>query len=148
MECKVVSKNFKLVAQKGNALYVNFGLEVPKAAQQLLVRKKEIENCTETEIAIFEPKKTDDHLEGEFYVGMIVTGAPAETPLGLHYIELNHDYVSTKGNIKNLENLHSYLLNWTIRKGYKRNLDAYIVETYHLLEDGAEEVGIYLPIQA
>jgi hypothetical protein len=31
-------------------------------------------------------------------------------------------------------------------QGYKRDLDSYIVETYHTMEGKEEEVEIYLPI--
>jgi hypothetical protein len=39
-------------------------------------------------------------------------------------------------------------MNWAEEQGYQRDLDSYIIETYHPMEEGGEEVQIYLPIQA
>lgn len=146
MECLKVSQGFKIVGVKGSGAYANFNTQIPKAAQQILKRASEIENSSGTEIAIFEPKKDENHLEGSYYVGMIVNQAPTELPMGMDYIELDYDYVTTKGNINDIGNLHNKLLKWAHDKGYKRNLEQYNVETYHPLENGEEEVGIYLPV--
>ena len=85
-----------MVAIKGNGAFVSFGTEVPKAAKQLLVRLDEIKNKSGTEIAVFEPKKGENHLEGNYYVGMIVNQAQTEISIGMEYIELNQDYVTTR----------------------------------------------------
>jgi len=39
------------------------------------------------------------------------------------------------------------LLKWAESQGYQRNLDSYIVETYHPIENGEEEIEIFLPIK-
>ncbi|WP_245602173.1 hypothetical protein [Peribacillus kribbensis] len=49
--------------------------------------------------------------------------------------------------MSNLRELHLNLLNWAEEQGSKRDLDSYIVETYHPM-GGDEEVQIYLPNQA
>lgn len=141
-----VDQSFKIVGVKGNGAYANFNTEIPKAAQQFLKRLSEIENCSGTEIALFESKKDEKHLKGNYYVGILVNQTPTEIPKGMDFIELDHEYVTTRGNINDIGNLHNYLLEWANEKGYKRNLDKYIVETYHSLENGEEEVEIYLPI--
>jgi hypothetical protein len=146
LECYKIKKTFRVVAIKGNGAFVSFGTEVPEAARQFLVRIAEIKNKSGTEITIYEAKKDENHLEGNYYVGMIVNQAQTEIPIGMEYIELNQDYVTTRGNIKNIGTLHNHLLKWTDTKGYKRNLDTYIVETYYPIENGEEEVEIYLPI--
>jgi predicted transcriptional regulator YdeE len=143
-----VKKEFKLVGLKGSGEFVNFGNEVPLLAKQLLSRSNEILNPTETEIALFEPKKDEDHRIGHYYVGLIVSEKLSEVPTGMDYIETNKSYVTTRGNISNLGELHMNLLNWTEEQGYERDLDSYIIETYHPIGDGEEEVQIYLPIQA
>ncbi|MCU9613111.1 AraC family transcriptional regulator [Caldibacillus lycopersici] len=148
MKYKKFNKTFQLVAIKGTSDFASFGSVVPKAAQQFLVRVDEIDHRSGTEIAIFEPKLGEYHLEGSFYVGMTVNETMTETPPGMDYIELHHEYVTTRGNIRNIASLHQQLLNWSIEQGYKRNLDTYIVETYHPLENGTEEVEIYLPIHS
>ncbi|WP_335422172.1 GyrI-like domain-containing protein [Bacillus sp. JJ1566] len=148
MECKKVKKLFKVVGIKGSGAFADFGTEVPKLAQQMMNRIDEIEYCSGTEIALFEPKRDADHLEGYYYVGLIVNEPLTEVPSGMEYIETHQDYVTTRGDINEIGNLHDYLLQWTVVKGYERDLDSYIVETYHPIENGAEEVEIYLPVQA
>ncbi|MCM3587287.1 GyrI-like domain-containing protein [Mesobacillus maritimus] len=148
MSFRMVNKEFKLVGIKGSGEFVHFGHEVPLLAKQLLSRSNEIPNSTETEIALFEPKKDENHRTGYYYVGLTVSEKLDEVPTGMEYIETNKDYITTKGNIANLGKLHSNLLNWAEEQGYQRDLDSYIIETYHPLGEGEEEVQIYLPIQA
>ncbi|MCZ8532489.1 hypothetical protein [Psychrobacillus psychrodurans] len=69
-----------------------------------------------------------------------------EVPNGMDFIEIAHNYVSTRGKISNIGNLHSQLLRWAEEQGHTRNFESYIVETYHPIEEGEEEVQIYLPI--
>ncbi|MFJ7939253.1 GyrI-like domain-containing protein [Peribacillus sp. NPDC096622] len=148
MSFMMVKKEFKLVGLKGSGEFVNFGNEVPLLAKQLLSRSTEILNPTETEIALFEPKKDEEHRIGHYYVGLIVSEKLNEVPTGMDYIEINKSYITTRGNISNLGELHLNLLNWAEEQGYQRDLDSYIIETYHLMGEGDEEVQIYLPIQA
>ena len=144
----VVEKEFILFQRKGIGGDVNFGNEVPLLAKQLLSRSNEILNPIETEIALFEPKKDEGHKVGHYYVGLIVSEKLYEVPTGMDYIETtNKSYITTRGNISNLGELHLNLLNWAVKQGYQRDLDSYIVETYHPIGEGEEEVQIYLPIQ-
>ncbi|MEO2076559.1 MAG: GyrI-like domain-containing protein [Bacillus sp. (in: firmicutes)] len=142
-----VKKEFKLVGLRGSGEFVNFGTEVPLLAKQFLSRSNEISIPTETEIAVFEPKKDDDHRIGHYYVGFTVSEKLKEVPSGMDFFETNNSYASTRGNISNLGELHVNLLKWAEQQGYERDLDAYIIETYHPMEEGEEEVQIYLPIQ-
>jgi len=148
MSFKKVKKEFKLVGLKGSGEFVNFGNEVPLLAKQLLSRSNEILNSTETEIALFEPKKNEEHRIGHYYVGLVVSEKLNEVPSGMDYIETVKSYVTTRGNISNLGVLHLNLLNWAEEQDYQRDLDSYIIETYHPMVEGEEEVQIYLPIQA
>ncbi|MGG4199628.1 GyrI-like domain-containing protein [Peribacillus frigoritolerans] len=148
MSFKKVKKEFKLVGLKGSGEFVNFGIEVPLLAKQLLSRSNEILNSTETEIALFEPKKNEEHRIGHYYVGLVVSEKLNEVPSGMDYIETVKSYVTTRGNISNLGVLHLNLLNWAEEQDYQRDLDSYIIETYHPMVEGEEEVQIYLPIQA
>ena len=147
MSIMIVKKEFKLVGLKGFGEFVNFGTEVPLLAKQLLSRKREIPNPIETEIAFFEPKKDEGHKVGHYYVGLMVSEKLDEVPTGMDYIETNKRYITTRGNMSNLDELHLNLLNWAVKQGYQRDLDSYIVETYHPIGEGEEEVQIYLPIQ-
>ncbi|MFJ8067126.1 hypothetical protein ACIQYS_21355 [Psychrobacillus sp. NPDC096426] len=72
MEFKRVKKDFKVVVMQNSGAFADFGSEVPKFAQQFLSRANEITNRTETEIALYEPNRNNDHLEGQYYVGLIV----------------------------------------------------------------------------
>ncbi|MGA3599400.1 GyrI-like domain-containing protein [Lysinibacillus agricola] len=148
MSFMMVKKEFKLVGLKGSGEFINFGNEVPLLAKQLLSRSNEILNSTETEIALFEPKKDEKHRIGHYFVGLIVSEKLNEVPTGMDYIETNKSYITTRGNIAKLGELHLNLLNWSVEQGYQRDLDSYIIETYHPMGEGDEEVQIYLPIQA
>jgi predicted transcriptional regulator YdeE len=146
VDCKKVNKIFRVVGLKGDGAYADFGTDVPKLAQQFLIRVDEVENHSGTEIALFEPKRDSNHLEGHYYVGLIVNEALKKVPVGMDYIETAQAYVTTRGNILNIGNLHKHLVKWSDDQGYKRDLESHIVETYHPMENGEEEVEIYLPI--
>lgn len=146
MDCRKVNKIFRVVGIRGCGAYAKFGAEVPKLAQQFQTRIDEVENQSCTEIALFEPKRDGSHLEGHYIVGLFVNKALKDVPVGMDYIETAQSYVTTRGKIIDIENLHNHLLKWADEQGYKRDLDSYIVETYHLMENGEEEIEIYLPI--
>lgn len=130
---------------KGGGAFDNFGAEVPTLAQHFITRIDEVKNHSGTEIALFEPKKDGNHLKGHYYVGIIVNETLKQVPDGMDYIETDQSYVTTRSNILNIDHLHDQLLKWADDQGYIRDLDSYIIETYHPVEDG-EEVEIYLPI--
>ncbi|MEK5080615.1 AraC family transcriptional regulator [Solibacillus sp. FSL W7-1436] len=147
MTFKMIKKEFKLVGIKGSGEYENFGSEVPLLAKQLLSRSNDFDFPTESEIALYEPKKSADHTTGNFYVGLIVHEKLNKIPTGMDYLETNNHYITTRGNIMELDKLHEGLLKWGTAQGYKRDMDSYIIETYHSVNEG-EEVEIYLPIIA
>jgi predicted transcriptional regulator YdeE len=146
MECKKVRKSFRVIGIKGSGAFADFGTEVPKLAQQFLNRLDEIEMNSVTEIALFEPKRDVNHLKGNYLVGVVLEEPLTEVPIGMDYIETDQDYVTTRGSMINIGILHNHLVNWTEDQGLKRNLESYIVETYHPMDNGEEEVEIYLPI--
>ena len=145
MTFKMIKKEFKMVGLKGSGEYANFGTEVPLLAKQLISRSSEIDYPTESEIALYEPKKSGDHTTGNFFVGLIVRERVKKIPTGMDYLETKNHYITTRGNIMELDKLHENLLHWGTVQGYKRDLDSYIIETYHPVSEG-EEVEIYLPI--
>jgi predicted transcriptional regulator YdeE len=148
LECKKITKQFSLIGMKRNGAFEAFGTEVPKAARQFMARVVEITQYAGTEIAIFEPKKDEHHLNGSYYVGLIVNEVPTDLPNGMDFIELSQEYVTVRGDINQIGTMHSRLMKWAGEQGYRRNPDAYIVETYHPLENGLEEVEVYLPVYA
>lgn len=145
MSFMMINKEFRLVGIKGRGEFANFGKEVPSLAQLLLKRASEISYAMETEIALYEPKKDENHRVGHYVVGLMVSETLNEVPSGMNYMELNSSYITTRGNISEVGELHSNLLNWGIEQGYHRDLDSFIIETYHPTENG-EEVQVYLPV--
>ncbi|WP_010676755.1 effector binding domain-containing protein [Bacillus timonensis] len=146
MECKKAKKLFRVVGIKGGGAFADFGSEVPKLAHQFMKRIDEIENSSGVEIALFEPKRDVNHLEGHYYVGVIVHEPLTEVPFGMVYMEVHQTYTTIRGNINHVGNLHDKLLNWTVDQGDNQNLETYIVETYHQMDNGMEEVEVFLPI--
>jgi predicted transcriptional regulator YdeE len=143
-----VIREFKFVGIKGSGEFANFGSEVPLQAKEILKRANEIQNRTDIEIALYEPKRNIEHIVGNYYVGLIVSDKVNKAPSGMEYIETHKAYATTRGPISNVENLHSNLLKWIEEKGYERDLDSFIIETYHPVENLEEEVQIYLPIHS
>jgi predicted transcriptional regulator YdeE len=143
-----VIREFKVVGIKGSGEFANFGSEVPLQAAEILKRANEIQNRTDIEIALYEPKRNMEHIVGNYYVGLIVSDKVNKAPSGMEYIETHKAYATTRGAISNVENLHSNLLKWIEEKGYERDLDSFIIETYHPVENREEEVQIYLPIHS
>ncbi len=146
VEFAKVKKNFHVVGIKNSGRFADFGREVPHSARQFMSRANEIDHRTETEIALYEPKRDDNHLEGEYYVGLIVKDALSEVPEGMEYMLASNDYATARGKISEVGSLHAKLAEWTVDKGYQRNLDSLIIETYHPMESDEEEVEIYLPV--
>ncbi|TYS89775.1 GyrI-like domain-containing protein [Rossellomorea aquimaris] len=146
MNAEKMKKTFRIVGLKGEGAFTEFNTEVPKRAKHFLERLHEIESDHGPEIALYEPKRDTDHLDGIYYVGIMVDETLTNVPVGMEYIELDEEYVTTKGNVRHIGKLHNDLLKWMDDQGYKRKPDSYIVETYHPLETGEEEVEIYLPI--
>lgn len=146
MCCKNEKKTFYIVCIRGQAAFKDYGEVVPNLARKFFSRIEEVAQSIGTEIAIFEPQKDAEHHEGFFYVGVIVNEPLVEVPDGMDFITLSHTYVSLRGNMNNIEQLHKQLMNWSIEQGYVRDLESLIVETYHPLANGQEEVEIFLPI--
>ncbi|MFC7686470.1 GyrI-like domain-containing protein [Ureibacillus sp. GCM10028918] len=146
MEYKTINKNFKVVGFKGRGAFDNFAEEVPALSKQVLSRTNEIENHLGIEIALFEPIRDSSHRVGDFFVGLLVNDSLNTVPAGMEFIEINQQYVTARDKISNISSLHSYLLQWANEQGHARNLESYIVETYHPVQEGEEEVRIYLPI--
>lgn len=146
LDYRKVQRTFKVLCMKGRGSFDDFGIDVPNLAQQFLTRLGEIDSRFGNEIALFEPKRDENHLEGSYYVGVLVFGTPLAVPDGMEYIELSQTYVSTRGDMNNISNLHTCLLKWLNEQGFKRDLGSLIAEIYHPLENGEEHVEIYLPI--
>jgi predicted transcriptional regulator YdeE len=84
-------------------------------------------------------------VNGIYYVGVQVDESLTNVPDGMTYLELDEDYATTKGT--DIGNLHKDLYKWIKEQGHQRKTEAFIVETYHPIKDGGEEVAVYLPIE-
>ncbi|RZT23667.1 GyrI-like domain-containing protein [Fictibacillus sp. BK138] len=140
-----INKVFQVVGMKNKGIYSNFGSEVPKNAQRFMSRIDEIKNHLGIEVSLFEPKKGEDHKEGQYYVGVLVKDKTDEVPSGMEYIEISGEFVSTRGSMTVVSDLYNSLQKWSEEHGYYPTQQSYFIEMYHQVEEG-EEVEIYLPI--
>jgi predicted transcriptional regulator YdeE len=144
--CQVVKREFKVIAVKHRGLYKDFKELVPKAAHQFLQR---VPKLTGTEISVYEPKASDSHTEGTFYVGVLVNGELDTLPEGTEFLDIQHTYAMIRGKGTEMGSLYSSLDQWIDEQGYVRDTwESYILETYHPVGNGGEEVEIYIPIKA
>ncbi|WP_226537473.1 GyrI-like domain-containing protein [Fictibacillus halophilus] len=142
---KRINKVFQVVGMKNKGLYSNFGSEVPKNAQRFMSRIDEIKNPLGIEVSLFEPKKGEDHKEGQYYVGVLVKDKIDEVPSGMEYIKISGEFVSTKGSMTVVSDLYTSLQKWSKEHGYHPTQESYFIEMYLPVEEG-EEVEIYIPI--
>ncbi|WLR57471.1 GyrI-like domain-containing protein [Mesobacillus subterraneus] len=144
--CLVVTREFKVIAVKHKGLYKDFAELVPKAAHQFL---QSASNRTGTEVTVYEPKASESHAEGTFYVGLLVNGEFDNLPEGAEFLDIQHTYAMNRGKGTVMGSLYSSLDRWIDEQGYVRDtLERYILETYHPLGNGGEEVEIYIPIKS
>lgn len=144
---QTITHTFRIVGIKGHGAFENFATEVPEFARQLLHRTREIENHTNIEIALFEPKVSEDHLEGHYYVGILVKDKPSHVPKGMEYLEVSGIYASARGSIDRVDLLYEEVGRWTAEQHLSRDWESYIVETYHPTEKG-EDVEVFLPLSS
>ncbi|GAM13137.1 GyrI-like domain-containing protein [Mesobacillus selenatarsenatis] len=143
--CQVVKREFKVIAVKHRGLYKDFAELVPKAAHQFLQR---VPNLTGTEVTVYEPKASESHSEGAFYVGVLGNDALDTLPEGAEFLDIQHSYGIIRGKGTEMGSLYSSLDQWIDEQGYTRDtFKDFIIETYHPVENGAEEVEIYIPIR-
>ncbi|MBS8263687.1 AraC family transcriptional regulator [Mesobacillus boroniphilus] len=144
--CQVVRREFKVIAEKHRGLYQDFAKLVPKAAHQFLQRASNLEG---TEVTVYEPKASESHTEGTFYVGFLVNDELDTLPEGAEFLDIQHAYGMIRGKGTEMGNLYSTLDQWIDEEGYARDtLKNFILETYHPVENDVEEVEIFIPIKA
>lgn len=134
-----------MVGIRSNGPFAEFGTIVPDVAREVMARSCEIKSSSGTEIAVFEPKRSDDHLQGEFIAGLLVEQPMRDVPVGMTYIEIEGKFATARGNTTGLKDLHADLLKWAACHGYKIDQNEYIVEIYFPADHG-EDVEIYLPL--
>lgn len=141
----VVSRDFKVIAMKHKGRFEDFAELVPQAAQQFL---KEMPDFSGTEVTVYEPKSSKSHTEGTFYVGILVDEEPDSLPEEMEFLEVRRSYGMIRGGGTEIKSLYSSLDQWIDEQGYERHtLKDFIIETYHPVGNGGEEVEIYIPIK-
>ncbi|WP_430787545.1 GyrI-like domain-containing protein [Virgibacillus flavescens] len=145
MSCQKVTKAFKIIGKKHSCAFGDYASEVPKHAQNFMEEATRIQNHTGIEVSLFEPKKDETHVEGIYYVGVLVSEPVEIAPEHMEYLEVEDEFVTIRGKMTNVSDLYSELLAWAEEQGYIINQNDYIVETYHPVEIG-EEVEVYIPI--
>ncbi|WHX42477.1 GyrI-like domain-containing protein [Mesobacillus sp. AQ2] len=142
--CQVVNREFKVIGSKHSGPFENYAQLVPQAAQQFLQR---MPNNEGTEVTVYEPKASNSHVEGIFYVGILVEEKPVSLPEEIEFLEIQHSYGMISGKGNEIGKLYSTLDEWIDGQGYQKELDgSYIIETYHPVENDIEMIEIYIPI--
>jgi hypothetical protein len=116
----------------------------------------EISGKTGRIVAVYEPIKGKEHVEGFFYVGFIMEAEPDPSvlPDGAEYVRLAGNYACAAGAISQMSDIYAFVNKWITDNGYRQVWpDALFVERYDLPipEDditGDEPVLVMLPIEA
>lgn len=144
--CQVVNREFKVIGTKHSGPFESFAQLVPQAAQRFLQRMPNYEG---TEVTIYEPKASNSHVEGIFYVGILVDEIPVSLSEEIEFLEIQHSYGMISGKGNEIGKLYSTLDEWIDGQGYQKELDGnYIIETYHPVENDIEMIEIYIPIHS
>lgn len=144
--CQVVNREFKVIGTKHSGPFESYAEPVPQAAQQFLQRMPKYEG---TEVTVYEPKASNSHVEGIFYVGILVEEKPTSLPEEIEFLEIQHSYGMISGKGNEIGKLYSTLDVWIDGQGYQKELDGnYIIETYHPVENDIEMIEIYIPINS
>jgi hypothetical protein len=84
---QVVNREFKVIGMKHSGPFESYAQLVPQAAQQFLQRMPNYEG---TEVTVYEPKASNSHVEGIFYVGILVEEKPASLSEEIEFLEIQH----------------------------------------------------------
>ncbi|MFC4355468.1 GyrI-like domain-containing protein [Chryseomicrobium palamuruense] len=136
----------RAVVTRHQGLFTDYATIVPEKAQQFMKRLQEVDHHASIEVAIFEPHRGDDHTEGHFFVGTLVSKQPDHPPAGMEYMEFTRDFAYSRGTIEDIGTLHLQLNDWMQQEKLVFDYSGYIVEMYFPTETG-EEVEIYLPVK-
>jgi hypothetical protein len=128
---------------------------VKQAFDELRGKLEDIPEKTGQTIAIYEPKKNEEHVEGFFYVGCIVEAEPSSTVLqdGSEYLRLAGTYACANGTIGQMSTIYTFVEQWIKENGYRQLWpDTLFVERYEFPIPegditGEEPVMVMLPIE-
>ncbi|MEK3853779.1 GyrI-like domain-containing protein [Cytobacillus sp. FSL H8-0458] len=145
--CKVALKEFKAAVIRNKGLFKDYARLVPETAQAFLKQSHLVQNSSGLEVAFFEPKRGEDHLEGTFFTGFLVHEKAETLPYGMEYIEAEHTYASIRGKTAEMGDLHSRLNSWLSENNRQQSIDDYIIEVYYPAANEEEEVEVFIPIK-
>ncbi|OMF54885.1 AraC family transcriptional regulator [Paenibacillus sp. FSL R5-0490] len=144
--CKVASKEFKAVVIRNNGLFKDYARLVPEAAQAFLMQGHLVQNSSGLEVAFYEPKRGEDHLEGTFFTGYLVHEQAETLPDGMEYIEAAHTYASIRGKTGEMGDLYTRLNHWLSENDRQQSINQYIIEVYYPAANEEEEAEVFIPI--
>jgi predicted transcriptional regulator YdeE len=145
--CNVASKEFKAVVIRNRGLFKDYAHLVPEAAQAFLKQGHLVQNSSGLEVAFYEPKRGEDHLEGTFFTGYLVHEKAETLPNGMEYIDAVHTYASIRGKTSEMGDLHSRLTRWLNENNRQQSIDHYIIEVFYPAPYEEEEVEVFIPIK-
>ncbi|WP_342527062.1 GyrI-like domain-containing protein [Chryseomicrobium sp. FSL W7-1435] len=137
----------RALVSRHTGTFQEYSTIVPEKARVFLENLQNTDYQAHVEVALFEPQSHVDHLEGVFYVGVLVSKQPSHPPAGMEYIEIERDYAFARGTTEEIGELHQTLTNWMLENKLQFDFSGYVVEMYFPTEHG-EEVEIYLPIKS
>lgn len=151
MEGNVTHLRLHVIGYKHTGRFDQYHILVAKAFQDLKSKLSQIPSRTDTTVALYEPQRGSEHVEGFFYVGVIVSEKPEVTPVGSEYLLIDGLYASATGQIKNMGSIYDYVGSWIQQNGYKPIWpNTLFIERYKLpIPDELtleEEVEVLLPI--
>lgn len=128
---------------------------VKRAFHDLRSRIGDIPGQTGRTVAMYEPIKGKEHVEGFFYVGCIVEAEPSSSalPVGSEYVRLSGTYACAIGTIRQMSNIYAFVAKWIADNGYRQMWpDTLFVERYDFPIPEAEITGnepvlVMLPIE-
>jgi len=144
-EARVGYREYKVIGIRHCGLFSEYGKIIPQAIHSLQARKDEVPGETGTEVILYEPKRGDDHIEGYFYIGYLVTESAANIPEGMEYFHLSGQYAFVTGDESRMGELYGFLDEWIRNKHLQKDWPkAFIIEVYD--KDRPSEVEICMKI--
>jgi len=130
-EARVGYREYDVIGLRHSGLFSEYGKIIPQAMQSLQARKDEVPGGTGIEVILYEPKRGDDHIEGYFYTGYLVTETAADIPEGMEHFHLSGQFASVTGDESRMGELYEFLDEWIRNNQLQKDWPkAFIIEVY------------------
>jgi hypothetical protein len=106
MEAKLKVCEYHVIGYKYTGRFDSYHVLVGQAFQELQKRLGLIPSRTDTTVALYEPKRGDEHIVGSFYVGCVIREEPTDIPDGSEYIHIKGKYACGSGMIKQMGQIY------------------------------------------